>query len=98
MNIDELQKIVEELTFYAQLRKEKDYIDMQRMQYDDAERKRFAELHEPWAAGKAYGANHYLKYGVDANGRAVLYRTTRNIASSTTPPDVPTNPQQYVKV
>ncbi|MCL2814385.1 MAG: hypothetical protein FWD23_07280 [Oscillospiraceae bacterium] len=64
----------------------------------DTQRKELAELHEGWEAGQSYGTNHYLRYGEDENGRAILYRTTRNISSATTPPNVPTNPQQYVKL
>ena len=71
---------------------------VKRSQLDDTERKEIAEFHEAWAEGKQYGANEYLKYGVDGNGRAVIYRTTRNINPSTTPPDVPTTPQNYVRL
>ena len=70
----------------------------QRMQLDDNERLRIVNLHAPWEAGKSYGTNEYLKYGADKQGRVGLYRTTRNISNSTTPPDQPATPQQYVLV
>jgi len=71
---------------------------IQRAQLDDAERVEIAEFHEEWKTGKNYGSNIYLRYGLKENGRAQLYRTTRNVNPSTTPPDVPSSPQAYVKV
>jgi len=65
---------------------------------DDSERLRIAELHTKWKQGAGYGTNEYLQYGQNVQGKAGLYRTTRNIASAATPPDQPSNPQQYALV
>ena len=60
----------------------------------DAQRKEVAEFHEELVVGGSYGTNQYLKYGVDENGRAVLYRTTQNIANAKTPEETPKSYQK----
>ena len=70
---------------------------IKRSQLDDNERVSIAEFHEAWQQ-KAYGGNEYVQYGETASGRAQLYRSTRNVASNAPPPDVATNPQNWVKV
>ena len=84
--------------FLAQLFNRAIQILVQYANLEDSHRVEIAEFHEQWQAGKSYGTNHYLKYGFNDQGRAVVYRTVRNISSSTTPPDVPTTPQSYVKL
>ena len=70
---------------------------IKRSQLDDTERKEVAELHEEWTQ-KAYGSNEYVRYGTTPAGRAQLWRSTRNVAASSPAPDVPTNPQNWVKL
>lgn len=56
-----------------------------------------AEFFEPWRPGQNYGNNTVLKYGVDNNGRAVLYVTTRNVNSTeNATPDK--TPNSYAKM
>ena len=58
---------------------------------NEADRKEIAEFHEAWKEGANYKNKQYLKYGVDDNGRAVLYVTTKGISPSKTPPDKSTD-------
>ena len=69
-----------------------------RANLDDAERIEIAEFHTEWKQGSNYGTNEYRKWNVADNGRAVLYRTSRAITNSQTPPDVPTSPASWVKL
>ena len=64
----------------------------------DSDRKKIAEFHDEWREGCSYGSNYYLTWGVDETGRAILWRTTRNVSNAAVPPDLPQNPQSYVRV
>ena len=68
-----------------------------RANLDDAERVGIAEFHPAWTA-KTYGSNEYVWYDVAANGRAILWRSTRSVPATAPAPDQPTNPANWVKV
>jgi len=88
---------IDDPRFMAQLDFVWKQIQLNRMNLDDAERKTVAEFHQEWEQ-KAYGSNNYVRYGFDENGRAVLYRSTRNVAANAPAPDVPTNPSNWAKL
>ena len=56
----------------------------------------FSDYYEAWQAGRKYGVNQWLKYGVNERGRACLYAVTKAVAVSTTPPDV--TPASYKRI
>ena len=65
---------------------------------EDKHRLEIVNFHEAWKLGGTYGTNQYLKYQPASAEKMQLYRTTRNISNAQTPPNVPSNPQQYVLI
>jgi len=70
---------------------------VQRVPLDDAERVSIAEFHRAWQP-KAYGASEYVRYGLTGKGRAQLWMSTRSVAATAPPPDVPTNPVNWKRL
>jgi len=62
----------------------------------DSQRVELAELHQPWRQ-KAYKPNEYVKHGHSTTtGRAILYRSTRNVPENAQPPNASANPQYWM--
>ena len=68
-----------------------------RANLEDNERIQIAEFHPKWEQ-KSYGSNEYVNYNIASNGRAILWRSTRNVNASAPAPDQPANPVNWIKL
>jgi len=83
--------------FLAQIMKKAIEILIKYANLEENDALEIAEFFEEWKPNMNYGSNQWLKYGVNEQGRAQLYTTTRNVVSqANATPDITTN--SYKKI
>lgn len=71
---------------------------IQRVSLDNAERLQFISMHEIWRPDTAYGSNQYLQFTPEGETEPWLFRSTRNVPANAPPPNVPTQPANFVRI